>query len=84
MHIYFNGQEIKFNHLEDKPGKKGYKVRAVPNDHPWRRWNQKIKDNKQRNYLAAVLGNFSLPWRQTGRATPSLRYPKDYFNKLFN
>jgi hypothetical protein len=56
MHIYFNGQEIKFNHLEDKPGKKGYKVRAVPNDHPWRRWNQKIKDDKQRNYLAAVLG----------------------------
>ena len=56
MHIYFNGQEIKFNHLEDKPGKKGYKSRKVPKDHPWRRWNQKIKDDKQRNYLAAVLG----------------------------
>ena len=56
MHIYFNGQEIKFNHLEDKPGKRGYKSRKVPKDHPWRRWNQKIKDDKQRNYLAAVLG----------------------------
>ncbi len=55
-HIYFNEQEIKFNHLDDKPGKKGYKVRAVPKDHPWRRLNQKIKDDKQRNYLAAVLG----------------------------
>jgi hypothetical protein len=34
----------------------GYKVRAVPKDYPWRRLNQKIKDDKQRNYLAAVLG----------------------------
>jgi len=56
MHIYFNGQEIKFNHLDGKPGKKGYKLRAVAKDHPWRRWNQKIKDDKQRNYFAAILG----------------------------
>ena len=56
IHIYFNEQEIKFKSLEDKPGKKGYKVRAVPKDHPWKRLNQKIKDDKQRNYLAAVLG----------------------------
>ena len=56
IHIYFNGQEINFKHLEDKPGKKGYKVHAVAKDHPWRRLNQKIKDDKQRNYLAAVLG----------------------------
>ena len=56
MHIYFNGQEINFIHLDDKPGKKGYKVRSVPKDHPWRRLNQKIKDDKQRNYIAAVLG----------------------------
>lgn len=56
MHIYFNEQEIKFKHLEDKPDKKGYKVRQVPGDHPWRRWNQKIKTDKQRNYMAAVLG----------------------------
>ena len=56
IHIYFNRQEIKFVQLDEKPGKKGYKVRAVPKDHPWRRLNQKIKDDKQRNYLTAVLG----------------------------
>jgi len=56
MHIYFNNQELSFTYLKDKPGKKGYKVRAVPKDHPWRRWNQKLTDDKQRNYLAAVLG----------------------------
>jgi sRNA-binding carbon storage regulator CsrA len=56
MHIYFNDQEIKFNHLDDKPGKKGYKGRPAAKDHPWRRWNQKINDDKQRNYFATVLG----------------------------
>jgi hypothetical protein len=56
IHIYFNKQEIKFVQLDEKPGKKGYKVRTVPKDHPWRRLNQKIKDDKQRNYLTAVLG----------------------------
>src|SRR4030065_297855 len=52
MHIYYNNQELSFTHLKDKPGKKGYKIRAVPKDHPWRRWNQKLTDDKQRNYLA--------------------------------
>ena len=56
IHIYFNGQEINFKYLEGKPGKKGYKVRAVAKDHPWRRLNRQIKDDKQRRYLAAVLG----------------------------
>jgi transposase len=56
IHIYFNEQEINFKHLEGKPGKKGYKVQAVAKDHPWRRLNQKIKDDKQRRYLAAILG----------------------------
>lgn len=56
MHIYFNGQEINFTHLDNKPEKKGYKIHHVPKDHPWRRWNQKISDDKQRNYFAAVLG----------------------------
>lgn len=56
MHIYFNDKELSFAYLKDKPAKKGYKVRAVPKDHPWRRWNQKLTDDKQRNYLAAVLG----------------------------
>jgi len=41
--------------LKEKPGKKGYKVRAVHKDHPWRRLNKKLTDDKQRNYLAEVL-----------------------------
>jgi len=56
MHIYYNNQELQFTELKDKPGKKGYKLRAVPKDHPWRRWNQKLTADKQRNYLAAILG----------------------------
>jgi hypothetical protein len=56
MHIYFNEQEIRFKHLENKPDKKGYKLRTVPKDHPWRRLNQKIKTDKQKNYWAAHLG----------------------------
>lgn len=56
LHIYFNGQEIKFTQLENKPGKKGYKIHHLPKDHPWRRQNQKIKEDKQRNFFAAVLG----------------------------
>ncbi len=56
MHIYFNQQEIKFTRLENKPGKTGYKIHHVPKDHPWRRQNQKIREDKQRNYFAAVLG----------------------------
>lgn len=56
VHIYFNKQEIKFKYLEDKPAKKGYKIRHVPKDHPWRRLNQKIREDKQRNYLTAILG----------------------------
>lgn len=56
MHIYFNRQEIKFTQLDNKPGKKGYKIHHLPEDHPWRRMNQKISDDKQRNFFAAVLG----------------------------
>ena len=56
IHIYLNEQEINFKHLENKPGKKGYKLRTVSKDHPWRRLNKKIKDDKKRRYLAAVLG----------------------------
>jgi len=56
LHIYFNGQEIKFTHLANKPSKKGYKLHHAPKDHPWRRMNQKIREDKQRNFFAAVLG----------------------------
>ncbi len=54
MHIYFNDQELKFNLLEEKPGKKGYKMRHVPKDHPWRRWNEKLKADRKRDYLAQL------------------------------
>jgi len=56
MHIYFNEQELSYKLLKDKPGKKGYKSRKVPKDHPWRRLNQKLADDKQRNFLRATLG----------------------------
>ena len=56
MHIYFNEQELSYKPLKDKPGKKGYKSRKVPKDHPWRKMNQRLKEDKRRNYLIAALG----------------------------
>ena len=56
MHIYSNGQELDYNVLSEKPAKKGYKIRNVPKDHPWRKMNQKISDDKQRNFFRAALG----------------------------
>jgi hypothetical protein len=56
MHIYFNKQELGSKSLKDKPGKKGYKSRKVPINHPWRKMNQGITKDKRRNYLIAALG----------------------------
>lgn len=56
MHIYFNKQEIAFEELKEKPTKKGYKIYKPPKDHPWRKWNQKMADDKRRNFLGAALG----------------------------
>jgi transposase len=56
LHIYFNGQELRYTHLTEKPGKKGYKLHKVPKDHPWRRFNEKLKDDKPKSYWAAVMG----------------------------
>lgn len=56
IHIYFNQQELSFKELNSKPGKLGYKIRPVPKDHPWRKMNQKISDDKQRNYRIAFFG----------------------------
>src|SRR3989337_2197483 len=56
MHIYFNKQELTFEELKGKPAKKGYKAFKPPKDHPWRKWNQKIADDKRRNFLGAALG----------------------------
>lgn len=56
LHIYFNDQELVFKELIDKPGKRGYKLRHAPKDHPFRRLNEKINLDKRRNYLIAALG----------------------------
>ena len=56
MHIYFNKQEIAYEELKEKSTKKGYKVCKPPKDHPGRKWNQKMADDKQRNFLGAALG----------------------------
>jgi transposase len=56
MHIYFNKQELKFSRVTEKPGKKEYIVRPAPKDHPWRKWNERLKSSKKRNYLAAHSG----------------------------
>jgi transposase len=53
MHIYFNDQELSYKLLKEKPGKKGYKLHKAPRDHPWRKWNQKLKEDKRRRYLIA-------------------------------
>jgi transposase len=56
IHIYFNDQEINFLQLNGKPEKTGYKIRHAPKDHPWRKMNQKLRDDKRRTFLRAVLG----------------------------
>jgi hypothetical protein len=56
IHIYFNQQELSFKELNSKPEKLGYKIRHVPKDHPWRKMNQKISEDKRSNFLRAVLG----------------------------
>lgn len=56
MHIYFNRQELLFTQLKDKPGKKKYIIHHASKDHPWRRQNQKLKVDKQRNYFSAIMG----------------------------
>lgn len=56
MHIYFNDKELNFIVLKNKPKKKGYKIYKPPKDHPWRRMNQKLADDKQKNFFRATLG----------------------------
>ncbi|HSR17816.1 MAG TPA: ISNCY family transposase [Ignavibacteriaceae bacterium] len=56
LHIYFNSQEIKYTYLTEKPGKKGYKITKPAKDHPWRKMNQRISADKQRNFFRAALG----------------------------
>jgi transposase len=56
MHIYSNEHELEYTVLSEKPAKKGYKVIKVPKDHPWRKLNQKLSDDKQRAFFRAALG----------------------------
>jgi hypothetical protein len=56
MHIYFNGQELNFTELDSKPGRKGYKIIKPPKDHPFRKMNQRLPDDRRRRYLIAALG----------------------------
>jgi len=56
MHIYFNGQELKFTELNEKPGKKGYKIIKPPKDHPFRKMNQRLREDRRRRYWIAALG----------------------------
>jgi len=54
--LFLAKQELQYRILQEKPGKKGYKLRHLPKDHPWRRLNQKITVDKQRSFFAAALG----------------------------
>jgi hypothetical protein len=56
MHIYFNGQELNFTELNEKPGKKGYKIITPPKDHPRRKMNQRLPEDRRRRFLMAALG----------------------------
>lgn len=56
IHIYFNGQELNFTELKAKPEKKGYKKIKPSKDHPFRKMNQRLKEDKRRNFLRAALG----------------------------
>ncbi len=56
LHIYFNGQELNFNELKSKPVKKGRKINRPADNHPWRKMNKKLKEDRRRNYLRAALG----------------------------
>jgi len=56
LHIYFNNQELAFEELKGKPVKKEYKIYKPPKDHPWRKWNQRLAEDKRRNFLSAALG----------------------------
>jgi hypothetical protein len=56
IHIYFNKNELQYKMLQEKPGKRGYKIHHLPKDHPWRRLNHKIRTDKQRSFFVAALG----------------------------
>ena len=56
MHISFNEQELNYNILKSKPPRMELKKQISSKEHPWRKMNQKLKDDKQRNFFAAAFG----------------------------
>jgi transposase len=54
LHIFYNGQELNFTWLKEKPGKSGYKVKPAPMDHPFRNMNQRLKIDRRRNFLTQL------------------------------
>lgn len=56
MHISFNEQELNYNILKSKPPRMGRKKQIPSKEHPWRKMNQKLKVDKQRNFFAAAFG----------------------------
>ena len=56
LHIYFNGEELNFTELKGKPQKKGYKIVKPSKDHPFRKMNQRRKEDKRMNFLRSALG----------------------------
>jgi transposase len=56
IHIYYNGQDLNFIELADKPGKKDYKIIKPPKDHPWRKMNRRLPGNSKGSFLVAALG----------------------------
>ncbi len=56
LHIYFNGEELNFTELKGKPQKKGYKIVKPSKDHPFRKMNQRLKEDKRMNFLRSALG----------------------------
>jgi hypothetical protein len=42
--------------LNDKPVKKGYKIIKPAKDHPWRKMNQRLPEDRKRRFFMAALG----------------------------
>jgi hypothetical protein len=55
MHIYFNWHELNFTEEKAKHEKEGYKIIKPSKDHPFRKLNQRLKEDKRRNLLLAAL-----------------------------
>jgi hypothetical protein len=55
LYIYFSGQELNFTELKGKPQKKGYKIVKPSKDYPFRKMNQRLKEDKRMSFLRSAL-----------------------------